>query len=600
MPYLSHIRDPCAPPPDTPCPNCTAPGLEDATPDPPLTVTGANEYRLLYLFALVCLARQIVRHRATKRRRAFDWYPDVLGKNFYNAALSGMTRSHGDSIPDLDKIKPQKIYPSEKGGKTSLCGPENRRWMCESMRPTLGTSLIVFAVPLLLPGITLTAVGFDDNSSFAKYGALHIIGLTLLSLSGLLLLTGTFLNIRFHDKVSPEDVKSQAVSTHETKTSSNNQSRDMTVVSLDPKEASSPNPAVLASFMVDAGHSSARHDSHHVTFGESKVGAGAPLVSGGISGAEAAKDDQSRPNRDFELHSILSSPRNYTQEAKFKFYPQSGLSHSESIPSSSCPEHLSHQNRPYEETIKDDLQLKTDLEPTTDSNLVRHMQKALPEIRTVSVSTEHLAVDKENSSFETDKTKRFKKKKKRNRKTKSERLLDRKNEGLETNDSRSGSTSIQFSSEDQSEFLSLEKRPGLTTQTVSHLTREETGVAYRTKNTPLKQQDMDKLALPKIPSRKMDFPSSHDKGSGRLRDKHSSVSTAGEEEENHGDLRELPKRRMQGQIRSGVPILPPPSYTSLGHGEHSAAGIFASMSDSVGTVTHVYTMEASNSTAEKS
>ena len=91
---------------------------------------------------------------------------------------------------------------SEKGGKTSLCGPENRRWMCESMRPTLGTSLIVFAVPLLLPGITLTAVGFDDNSSFAKYGALHIIGLTLLSLSGLLLLTGTFLNIRFHDKVS--------------------------------------------------------------------------------------------------------------------------------------------------------------------------------------------------------------------------------------------------------------------------------------------------------------------------------------------------------------------------------------------------------------
>ncbi|PVD38637.1 hypothetical protein C0Q70_01253 [Pomacea canaliculata] len=47
----------------------------------------------------------------------------------------------------------------------------------------LSPCLLVFAVPLLLPGVTITTVGLLDNPGFPKYGALHVVGMILLAFS---------------------------------------------------------------------------------------------------------------------------------------------------------------------------------------------------------------------------------------------------------------------------------------------------------------------------------------------------------------------------------------------------------------------------------
>ncbi|RUS85754.1 hypothetical protein EGW08_006468, partial [Elysia chlorotica] len=401
-------------------------------------------------------------------------------------------------------------------------------------RPSLGTSLIVFAVPLLLPGITLTAVGFDDDSSFAKYGALHVIGLVLLCLSGLLLLVGTFLNIGDHVKVSPEDVKIQAVSTHESKVSTNDQSRDMnmTVVSLDPKESSPTSPAILASFLVDTGHSSARQDAHHVTFGESKVGA----RSGSILATEDAEGENGGSRRNFEPHSILASPKNHVKEALFDFHQTSDLSHAESVSpilSPRCAENLSHHDRPNDETSKEDSCQSPGIHSTVAGIPLRPMPKALPEIRAENstspqveaYSTENLEEDKEYNSFESDRPKRLKKKKRRSKKTKSERLLEGKNERIETGNVDTVPTSIHFTSEDRSGFLSLDKRSGLATQTIenSNSIKEDTALAYSFRNNPHKHHDKDTLSIPKVCYRKTDVSSDNEKSPSGLRDRHSSL-----------------------------------------------------------------------------
>ena len=56
----------------------------------------------------------------------------------------------------------------------------------------VGNCMVVFSVPLLLPGLILTSVAFVDETGFSKYGVLHILGFIFLLLSVLLLLTGCF------------------------------------------------------------------------------------------------------------------------------------------------------------------------------------------------------------------------------------------------------------------------------------------------------------------------------------------------------------------------------------------------------------------------
>lgn len=54
----------------------------------------------------------------------------------------------------------------------------------------LSPCLLVFAVPLLLPGVSITTVGLLDNPGFPKYGALHVVGMILLAFSIVLIAAG--------------------------------------------------------------------------------------------------------------------------------------------------------------------------------------------------------------------------------------------------------------------------------------------------------------------------------------------------------------------------------------------------------------------------
>uniref|UniRef100_A0A2C9LJT5 Uncharacterized protein n=1 Tax=Biomphalaria glabrata TaxID=6526 RepID=A0A2C9LJT5_BIOGL len=81
-------------------------------------------------------------------------------------------------------------------------------------RSCAGMCMVAFAIPLLIPGITLTVVVFEDEKGFSKYSALHIIGMILLAVAIVLIVVGLVLCIHCSSKVSPDDVP-QNVSTHE-------------------------------------------------------------------------------------------------------------------------------------------------------------------------------------------------------------------------------------------------------------------------------------------------------------------------------------------------------------------------------------------------
>ncbi|KAH9519770.1 hypothetical protein Btru_070866 [Bulinus truncatus] len=69
-------------------------------------------------------------------------------------------------------------------------------------RSCAGVCMLAFAVPLLIPGITLTVVVFEDEKGFSKFSALHIIGMILLTVSILLTIAGLVLSIHCRSKVN--------------------------------------------------------------------------------------------------------------------------------------------------------------------------------------------------------------------------------------------------------------------------------------------------------------------------------------------------------------------------------------------------------------
>ncbi|XP_059167060.1 uncharacterized protein LOC131949264 [Physella acuta] len=81
----------------------------------------------------------------------------------------------------------------------------------DNVKPCMGMCMIAFAIPLLVPGVTLTVVAMEDETGFSKFSALHVIGMLILAAAIMLLVVGIVLNIQFQSKVSPDT----DVSTHE-------------------------------------------------------------------------------------------------------------------------------------------------------------------------------------------------------------------------------------------------------------------------------------------------------------------------------------------------------------------------------------------------
>ncbi|BFZ03618.1 hypothetical protein BsWGS_06657 [Bradybaena similaris] len=97
--------------------------------------------------------------------------------------------------------------------KTNLCVHLRKKYFGEDTRPSTGMCMIVFAIPLLIPGIVITTVAFQDETGFSRFSALHVFGMVLLATDLMLLATGIALCIRFKPKVIPVDF-SQVISTH--------------------------------------------------------------------------------------------------------------------------------------------------------------------------------------------------------------------------------------------------------------------------------------------------------------------------------------------------------------------------------------------------
>ncbi|XP_041362561.1 uncharacterized protein LOC121378456 [Gigantopelta aegis] len=86
-------------------------------------------------------------------------------------------------------------------------------------KTAMGPCLVTFAIPLFIPGFTLTLVAFQDETGFSKYSALHITGMFFLASATLLLVVGIAMKCACHYKVSPfeKNPSPRLVSTHHAK-----------------------------------------------------------------------------------------------------------------------------------------------------------------------------------------------------------------------------------------------------------------------------------------------------------------------------------------------------------------------------------------------
>lgn len=64
--------------------------------------------------------------------------------------------------------------------------------------------MVTFAIPLTIPGLTITLVAFSDEKSFPVYGTLHITGLIILIISVLLILSGCILKFIWKPIILPD------------------------------------------------------------------------------------------------------------------------------------------------------------------------------------------------------------------------------------------------------------------------------------------------------------------------------------------------------------------------------------------------------------
>ncbi|KAK3091865.1 hypothetical protein FSP39_023228 [Pinctada imbricata] len=78
----------------------------------------------------------------------------------------------------------------------------------DQIKSMLGPCMITFAIPITIPGVTITLVAFSEEKSLPKYGALHVTGLILLVVAVFLILLGCILKYLWKPFI-PIDIEMQ-------------------------------------------------------------------------------------------------------------------------------------------------------------------------------------------------------------------------------------------------------------------------------------------------------------------------------------------------------------------------------------------------------
>lgn len=81
---------------------------------------------------------------------------------------------------------------------------DDKKYWCDQIKTLLGPCMITFAIPLMIPGFTITFVAFADENAFPKYGALHVVGILILAISIILILLGCILRLYWKPFIGPD------------------------------------------------------------------------------------------------------------------------------------------------------------------------------------------------------------------------------------------------------------------------------------------------------------------------------------------------------------------------------------------------------------
>lgn len=82
--------------------------------------------------------------------------------------------------------------------------PIQSKYWNDQIKSLVGPCMVTFAIPLTIPGLTITLVAFSDEKSFPVYGALHITGLIILIISVLLIISGCILKFIWKPIILPD------------------------------------------------------------------------------------------------------------------------------------------------------------------------------------------------------------------------------------------------------------------------------------------------------------------------------------------------------------------------------------------------------------
>lgn len=74
----------------------------------------------------------------------------------------------------------------------------------DQIKSMVGPCMITFAIPLTIPGLTITLVAFSNEKSFPLYGTLHITGLILSIISVFLIIFGCMLKFIWKPIILPD------------------------------------------------------------------------------------------------------------------------------------------------------------------------------------------------------------------------------------------------------------------------------------------------------------------------------------------------------------------------------------------------------------
>ena len=81
---------------------------------------------------------------------------------------------------------------SETTPPKDMASLKDKYWN-DQIKSMLGPCMITFAIPITIPGVTITLVAFSGDKALPLYGALHVTGLVLLILAVMLIFVGCIL-----------------------------------------------------------------------------------------------------------------------------------------------------------------------------------------------------------------------------------------------------------------------------------------------------------------------------------------------------------------------------------------------------------------------